>query len=293
MTKDLLKELTRKYKQYVPIMEHIEWNGSYMKDYYTFKDLKLYWWTSLIDMHAIETMIYAEGLILLFHNKLTYEYMEIACLKIILKKAKGTLLDSLDIDSVKETIRNTYNHIMKNKEEILKSDKDWRPKMKYDLSSHTHKKKLTKKEFISILDECKEKTDHRSYSYCLKYFIEKTGLSKKTYQRYLKEYDIEFDEREKSFNTGRKASTWPKYIEDEEWILPIKEIATIIWNRCNWVRKEGSTRYSKELSISESNIKKYKAQKMKELGLKKKKSEKSEKKIIPDFSMDFSCHQIQ
>ena len=266
MTRSSLEDYVSKCPQYLPIMEHIEWNDSYVKKEYTNKDIKLYWWTSLRDMHTVEAMIYAEGLILLYHGKLTYEYLEVACLKIILDKAKDDLLELLDIDSMKETIHNTYNHIMENKEEILKADKDWRPKTVFNIQPHTHKKKFTKEEFIVILDECKELTGHKTYSCCLEFFIANIGLSKFVFDKYLKKYGIAFEEKEKRQNTGRKASTWPQYINDEEWSLSIKEIANLIWERCPWERREGSTQYTRELNISVSNIKKYKTLKMKEHG---------------------------
>ena len=297
MTKDLLKELTGKYPQYVPIMEHVEWNGSYVKEHYTYKDLKLYWWTSLVDMHAIESMIYAEGLILLYHGKLTYEYLETACLKIILKKTKGTLLDSLDIVSIRETIHNTYDYIIENKEEMLRADKDWRPKMKFDLQPHTHKKKLTKEEFIAILDECKEKTGHRTKKSCMQYFIEKTGLSGWTFEMIKKKYKILFDEKEPTggfYPRTKKANKtyWVNEIHGEEWKLSIEEISKLLVKRDKTLRKDIDNPYS-ECVLTKTTIKNWKYKKMKELGLKAKTEEKTKKKTIPSLRMDFSCHQIQ
>jgi hypothetical protein len=255
---DLLAELNAKYPQYVPIMEHIEWNDSYVKDHYTNKDLKLYWWTSLRDMRTVETMIYAEGLILLYHGKLTHEYLEVACLKIILEKAKDDLLELLDIDNIKETIRNTYNHIMENKEEILKAEKDWRPRTIFSLVTRTHKRKLTKEEFVAMLDECKELTGHKTYHYCVEYFVANTGLSARTFSGYLKKYGIVFEEKEKfggkKEKSGRKNPVWPQHIQPEEWKLSPEEIGKLAIQRCPWIE---------ELKIQ--TIKNWKYNKLKEI----------------------------
>lgn len=288
------------FEQYPIVNEYIRWNdeGQIVKDGYDNSDMKLYWYVKkrAKTLEEMKTLFYVEGLILLQSSLLTADYFSVACLRILIIMTDIAIIQSLSIDDIANIIRAKYEYITDNKEEILSGYKTWRPDPKHKSSNSKKVFRKSKEQFIKLLDECKEMTDHRSYSYCLKYFIEKTGLSKKTFQRYLKEYDIEFDEREKSFNTGRKASTWPRHINEDEWRLSIKEIADIIWKRCNWLRKEGSTKYNRELDISISNIKKYKAQKMKELGVKKTKNQKEEtpkKKIIPDFNMEFSNHQIE
>jgi len=259
MTKDLLRELTEKYPQYVPLMEYVEWDSSYKKYGYGNKDLKLYWYTSLIDMREIEKMIYAEGLILLYHDKLTYEWLEVACLKIILDRAKDKLIKLLDIDNIKETIHKTYNHIMENKEEILEGHKSWKPNTRYAVEVHTHKKKLTREEFVALLDECKEMTGHRTYKYCCEYFVANTGLSGFTFNNYVKKYNIVFDEKEPTpvfdrSKCGRKNPVWPDHIQPEEWKLKPEEIGKLAMQRCPWID---------ELKIQA--IKNWKYKKLKEL----------------------------
>lgn len=258
MTKDLLRQLTENYPQYVPIMEYVEWNNSYVKETYGNRDMKMYWYTSLIDMRAIEKMIYAEGLILLYHDKLTYEYLEVACLRIILDKAKDKLLDILDIDNIRETIHKTYNHIMEHKEEILNSEKTWKPNTRFMVESHTHKKKLSNEEFIAMLDECKEMTGHRTYKCCSQYFVTNTGLNEKTFQRYVKKYNVVFDEKEerggKKSNSGRKNPVWPDHIKPEEWKLSPENIGKLAMIRCPWI-----------VELKTQAIKNWKYKKLKEM----------------------------
>lgn len=258
MTKDLLRELTEKYPEYVPIMEYVEWDSSYKKYGYGNKDLKLYWYTSLIDMREIEKMIYAEGLILLYHDKLTYEWLEVACLKIILDRAKDKLIELLDIDNIKETIHKTYNHIMEHKEEILRAEKSWKPKTRYAVEVRSHKKKFTREEFVEMLEECKEMTGFKTYKCCCEYFVANTGFGAKTFQNYVKKYNIVFDETEKrggkKANSGRKNPVWPDHIQPEEWKLKPEEIGKLAMQRCPWID---------ELKIQA--IKNWKYKKLKEL----------------------------
>lgn len=292
----LLAELKAKYPQYEPIMEHIEWNGSYVKDYYTNRDLKLYWWSSLkalhTAMHTLEAMIYAEGLILLYHGKLTYEYLEVACLKLLLEKAKDELIDTIDLDNVKLTIRKTYDHIIEHKEEILRADKDWRPETMFNVKQHIHKRKPTREEIIAMIDECEETTGHKTYEYCARYFVETTGLSEPSFRNYLKEYGVELEKKDRGgrrTNSGRKKMTshysWLDEIHEEEWKLSIGEILNIVKRRNNMLAE----------GLTHNKIKNWKYRKMKELGLKKTEHKKTEekKKIIPDFNMEFSEHQIE
>lgn len=257
MTRDLLENITRNFPQYSPIKEYVEWNDTYVKEGYSNKDIKLYWWTSLRDMRTIEMMIYAEGLILLFHDKLTYEYLEIACLKVILEKCKDDLLAEIDIENIKETIHNTYDHIMENREEILKSEKDWRPKRIFNMETRTHKKKISKDDFIKILDECKEMTGHRTSQYCAEYFAANTGLSQRTFYGYLKKYNIDLDKEKKGGRkekSGRKNPIWPRHILPEEWRLSPEKIGKLAIQRCPWIDE-----------IKIQTIKNWKYKKLKEI----------------------------
>jgi len=267
-----LGNLLEEFPQYPIIEEYIRWEDSqFFKHGYDNTDMKLYWYSKgrAADLETVKTLFYVEGLILLHNNVLTIEYFTIACLKIFMHKTT----QFASIEETTSLIKSTYSFIMRNKEEILEGSKTWRPEPRHHSSkSKIIYKNIDKGLFVKMLDECKEMTGHRSYSYCKQYFMSNTGLSTTTFKNYVKEYNIEFEEKEKKSNTGRKSSVWPQHIQPEEWRLSIKEIAKLIWDRCPWERKEGSTKYNKELDISISNIKKYKAQKMKELGVKKTKN---------------------
>lgn len=325
MTKELLENLVGNSQQYDPMMEYVDWKESYVKEEYSSKDLKLYWYTSLTDMRAIEKMIYAEGLILMYHDKLTYEWLETACLKIMLDKCKDSLLDMLDIDNIKETIHNTYDYIMENKDEILRADKSWRPETRYriketrlkqDDSTNTfkrvkimHKKKLTEDEFISLLDECKAKTGHRTYKSCLQYFEDKTGLHKDTFKNYMKRYSIVLDEKEDKSGRPKKSlldiqEEWE--VMEENWKLPVDELYKLVCNNIagknKMIEMENKRTTSKKAmkklvkTPCKKSVANWKKTAMQYYGLDEETvamPTNDKKKSIPEMRMDFDSHQIE
>ena len=293
------------FDQYPIVKEYIYWDddSQIAKDGYSNSDMKLYWYVRqrAKSVEEMKTLLYVEGLILLHISLLSADYFTIACLKIFTSMTDVTIIQALSIDDVASVIRATYDYIIANKEEILSGYKTWRPDPRHRSSDSKKVFRKSKEQFIKLLDECKEMTGHRSYSFCLQYFIQKTGLSTTTFKNYVKEYNIVFDDIESApefdrTKCGRKKMTshysWLDEIHGEEWKLSIEEISKLLVKRDKTLREDIDNPYS-ECVLTKTAIKNWKYKKMKELGLKKTEHKKTEekKKTIPDIRMEFSNHQ--
>ena len=291
------KQFVEQYPQYSIEEAYIHWeDGQYIKeDGYSPTDLKLYWYyrgRRVISTDELSNLFYVEGLLLLYHKRLSYDSYAIACLKIFISRADDTR--QWDMHTIFTIMNDKYASIVMNSQEIMKKDRVWRPEVKKRISKVKRvMRNISREEFCSIIAESPKKT----YKACLSYFIEKTSLSSTIFKRYLKEYEVVFEEKEPTggfYPRTKKANKtyWLNEIHGEEWKLPIEEISKLLVKRDKTLRKDIDNPYS-ECVLTKTAIKNWKYKKMKELGLKKTEHKKTEekKRTIPDMRMEFSNHQ--
>lgn len=251
------------YPQYDIVKSYIRWQpNQYVKDGYDNIDMKLDWYVGRYKigceankLDRIETLFYVEALIFLFNNISSHDHYYIACLKLYNRYVLSEVQNQIDINIITNLIEKSYNYVMDNKDEILKYDRTWKP-LNYIKKVDKIKKvyrNIPKNEFIAILDDCKELTGKRTYTMCMNYFKTNTGLSNRLFANYIKQYNIVFDEKEKSYGQGRPKAYWPNSIQPNEWKLSIQEIYDIVKVR------------HKELTVTLSQVKNWKYKKLREM----------------------------